>query len=117
VNCTRTAPWVREVTTRYASRGLAGLGVHTPEFEHERRPAAVAAHVKELGLGFPQLLDPDYSYWRALGNEYWPTVYLVDRCGRIRDRQIGEVHAGPPSGARLEKEIEALLAEAVPCGR
>jgi hypothetical protein len=27
------------------------------------------------------------------------------------------VHADQPSGQRLEKEIEALLAEAAPCGR
>lgn len=71
----------------------------------------MAAHAKKLGLDFPQLLDSDYGYWRALGNQYWPTVYLVDRCGRIRGHQIGEVHAGQPSGQRLESRLQALLAE------
>jgi hypothetical protein len=41
----------------------------------------------------------------------------VDRCGGIRARQIGEVHAGQPSGQRLESRIEALLAEGASCGR
>lgn len=51
------------------------------------------------------------SYWKALGNEYWPTTYLVDRCGRIRERHIGEVHDGAASGRDLEAKIEGLLAE------
>ena len=62
-------------------------------------------------LEYPQLLDRDMTYWRALENEYWPTTYLVDRCGRIRERHIGEVHEGGASGRDLEAKIEALLAE------
>jgi hypothetical protein len=116
VNCVRTAPWVREAAERYAGKGLLTLGVHAPEFAYERMAAAVAEHAGQLGLRFPNLLDPDFSYWRALGNEYWPTVYLVDRCGRIRTRQVGEVHSGQPSGERLERELQALLAETA-CGR
>jgi hypothetical protein len=40
----------------------------------------------------------------------------VDPCGRIRAHQIGEVHAGEPSGSRLEARIQALLAEDASCG-
>jgi hypothetical protein len=72
--------------------------------------------VRSHGLTFPQLLDNDYAYWNALENEYWPAIYLVDRCGRIRERAIGEVHADDASGRRLETRIEALLAEP-PCER
>jgi len=39
----------------------------------------------------------------------------VDRCGRIRGHQIGEVHAGEASGRRLEARIQALLAEDASC--
>jgi hypothetical protein len=60
-------------------------------------------------LSFPHYLDDDRAYWRALGNEYWPTLYLVDRCGRLRTSQIGEVHSKEVSGRRLEAQIEALL--------
>ncbi len=69
-------------------------------------------HSRRHGLHFPHLLDNDYSYWNALGNQYWPTLYLVDRCGRIRERSLGEVHLGDASGRRLEARIEELLAEA-----
>lgn len=96
---------------RYAPRGLTAVGIHTPEFAHERGREAVAAHAREHGLAFPQLLDNDSAYWNALGNRYWPAIYLVDRCGRIRERAVGEVHGGETSGLRLEALIEALLAE------
>lgn len=101
--------------TRHAGQGLAALGVHTPEFEHERDRARVATHAERLGLDFPHLLDPGFDYWRALGNEYWPTVYLVDGCGRIRHEQFGEVHDGQPSGRRLDAALQALLAEGPAC--
>ena len=88
-----------------------------PEFDHERQPDAVRRAVEQHGLDYPHLLDNDHAYWRALGNEYWPTTYLVDRCGRLRYRHIGEVHAGEPSGRALAERIEALLSEPSDCWR
>jgi hypothetical protein len=111
----RTAPWVRETVDHYHDRGLAALGVHAPEFAHERDRAAVARNAEKLGLDFPHLVDPDFEYWRALDNQYWPTVYLVDRCGRIRGRRIGEIHAGEPSGRQVEARVRSLLAEDGDC--
>jgi len=69
------------------------------------------------GLDFPHLVDNDLAYWKALHNEYWPAFYLVDRCGRIRTRQVGELHSGQPSGRGLEARIEALLSEPADCTR
>jgi hypothetical protein len=107
----RTIPWVRGVRERHATQGLVVVGVHTPEFDHERGKPNVLAAVREHALDFPHYLDEDYAYWKALGNQYWPSSYLVDRCGRIRVRHVGEVHDGQASGRSLEAEIERLLAE------
>jgi hypothetical protein len=96
---------------RYEGRGLLAVGIHTPEYPAERDRESVVRHVRRHGLSFPQFLDNDSAYWKALRNEYWPAVYLVDRCGRLRERAFGEVHAGEDSGRRLEARIEALLAE------
>jgi len=112
VNCVRTIPWVRAARERYAPRGLSVVGIHTPEMAFERERSAVEAEVRRRGLDFPHLVDDDYAYWNALENRYWPALYAVDRCGVLRARAIGEVHAGEASGERLEAEIEALLAEA-----
>ena len=91
------------------------MGVHTPELEAERQRGNVEAHVRELGLDWPHLIDNDYRYWNALENQYWPVVYLVDRCGTIRTRVIGEIHQGQYSGRRTEAAIEQLLAESPDC--
>jgi thiol-disulfide isomerase/thioredoxin len=115
INCVRSLPWVKDVRARYADRGLAVVGVHTPEFDHERERRNVEAAVAQHGLDYPHLLDDDYAYWKALENQYWPTAYLVDRCGRIRVRHVGEVHSGQQSGRALEREIERLLAEPSDC--
>jgi len=87
------------------------VGIHTPELPSEYVRSAVAAEVRKRRLDFPHLLDNDYAYWNSLGNHYWPAIYLVDRCGRIRGRAIGEVHADEPSGRGLDAQIETLLAE------
>ena len=54
-------------------------------------------------LDYPSYIDNGHLYWDALDNHYWPTVYLVDRGGRIHDLQIGEVHEGDGAAARLER--------------
>jgi hypothetical protein len=92
------------------------IGVHTPEFDHEREPEAVRSAVERLGLDYSHYLDNDYAYWNALGNQYWPTTYLVDRCGRIRASQIGEIHSGATSGRTVEQQIRGLLEERSECG-
>ena len=111
VNCVRTIPWVRDAVGRYGSRGFAVVGIHTPEMESERVRASVEEEVRRRQLDFPHLVDNDHAYWNALENQYWPALYLVDRCARIRATAIGEVHAGQASGERLAREVEALLNE------
>ncbi len=71
--------------------------------------------MKRHGLRYPQYLDNDHAYWRAIGAQYWPTNYLVDKCGLIRDVHVGEIHAGRKSGEEVEAAIEALLAEPRVC--
>jgi hypothetical protein len=115
VNCVRTLSWVRGVHEKYATKGVVVVGIHTPEFGFERKREAVEAAIKRHGLAYPNLLDMDMAYWKALDNHYWPTTYLVDKCGRVRERHIGEVHAGEESGAGLERTLVALLAEAPDC--
>jgi thiol-disulfide isomerase/thioredoxin len=110
-NCQATMPWLKDVQKRYAERGLALVGIHTPEFDFEHDRTRVAMEVRRQGLDYPHLLDNSSAYWNALGNQYWPTVYLVDRCGKLRDRHVGEVHSGEDSGRRVQARIEALLAE------
>lgn len=110
-NCYRSFPWLHELEAEYGPRGLVVVGVHTPEFKHERVRANVVAKVGEFGLGHPVMMDNDFSYWSALANRYWPAFYLVDRSGRLRSLHVGETHSGDRRARKIAAEIEELLQE------
>lgn len=112
-NCKRSLPWIKALASRYSNDGLVVVGVHTPEFKHEIEPAGVRQHVKEFGLDYPVMMDNDFSYWEAMNNRYWPTFYLIDKSGRVRQRVVGEVLPNSEKAAGIEARILALLAEAV----
>jgi thiol-disulfide isomerase/thioredoxin len=110
-SCRATVPWIKDVRQRYAERGLVLVGVHTPAFTFEHERKNVESEVRRHGLDYSHLLDNESAYMDALGTRGWPTVYLVDRCGRIRDFHMGEMYGRDESAKRLEARIEALLAE------
>lgn len=110
-NCYRSFPWMNDLEARLQPLGLQVIGVHTPEFEHEKVRENVAAKAAEFGLRHPIMLDNDFSYWRAMNNRYWPAFYLVDRQGRIRAAFYGETHAGDRRARRIEQLARQLLAE------
>ncbi|HSW12890.1 MAG TPA: redoxin family protein [Solimonas sp.] len=110
-NCYRSFPWLNTLEQRYASQGLQVIGVHTPEFEHERVHGNIAAKLVEYGLKHPVMIDNDFSYWNAIGNRYWPAFYLVDKQGRVRANYAGETHAGDARAREIEADIRKLLAE------
>jgi thiol-disulfide isomerase/thioredoxin len=109
-NCRNVEPHIRKWYQAYHSRGLEIIAVHSPEFDWERKPDNVRAYVRKRGIRYPVVLDNDFRIWRTWSNHYWPALYLVDKQGRVRYRQIGE-------GAyeRTEAMIRQLLAE--PAGR
>jgi thiol-disulfide isomerase/thioredoxin len=111
VNCLRSGAWVKSVANRHAKDGLVVIGVHTPELPEERSPENVRAAVKRLGIEHPVMIDGDFSYWNAMGNQYWPAFYVLDAQGRIQNRSIGEMHVNEPRARQIEAVIEKLLAE------
>lgn len=110
-NCYRSIPWLKSMESRLGPKGLALLGVHSPEFPHEQERARVIAKVKEFGIAHPVMLDNDYTYWRALDNHYWPAFYVIDKQGRLRGKFVGETHVGDERAKQVEALITNLLAE------
>jgi thiol-disulfide isomerase/thioredoxin len=90
VNWLRTLPYVTAWADRYRDRGLAVVGVHCPEFGFEHDLDNVRHATRELGVGYPVVIDNDFAIWQSLSNRFWPAVYLVDRDGRTRYRHFGE---------------------------
>jgi thiol-disulfide isomerase/thioredoxin len=104
VNWLRTLPYLSAWHERYRDRGLAVVGVHTPEFGFEHDLDNVRRAVGELGVGYPVVIDNDFAIWQAFANRYWPAVYLVDGEGRLRYEHFGE-----GAYAEIERAIQQLL--------
>jgi thiol-disulfide isomerase/thioredoxin len=106
VNCQRTLPYIREWHSKYAKLGLVIIGVHTPEFEFEKKRDNVERAARDAGLEYAIAMDSDYATWQAFDNHYWPAKYLIDASGEIRYKHFGE-------GAyeETERAIRKLLEE------
>lgn len=106
INCLDILPYVKQWYAKYRDHGFVVVGVHTPEFQSEHSLTYVQDAVTRLGVAFPVVVDNDYKIWHAYNNEYWPTVYLIDKQGRMRYSHIGEGDYGT-----TEQMIQRLLAE------
>jgi thiol-disulfide isomerase/thioredoxin len=103
-NCRNVEPYIKQWYERYQSRGLTVVAVHTPEFDSERQPENVQRYITGKNIRYPVVMDNDFSIWKRYGNRYWPTMYLVDRQGRLVYKQIGEGNYDA-----TERQIKALL--------
>ena len=97
---------------QFAKRGVEIIGVHTPETASERNVTNVVSKVKELGITYPVLLDQSAQNWKRWGQRCWPTVYLIDKQGRVRIAWEGELeYQGRGGFAKATQMIETLLKE------
>ena len=106
INCRNTLPFVKSWHDRYQAKGLTVIGVHSPELDEERKVENLRREVTSLGIRYAVVTDNDYQTWSAYHVEAWPTVFLLDKQGRIRWMHVGE---GDYDAAELL--IQKLLAE------
>jgi thiol-disulfide isomerase/thioredoxin len=112
INCIHNYPALKRWQAKYAEKGVTIVGVHTPEFEREKDLERIKVKAKENGLTFAIAVDNDAKTWRAWRNQYWPSVYLVDRRGRVRYHWEGELnYQGQKGEAVLARHLDELLAE------
>jgi hypothetical protein len=102
-------PSLKEWDRKYRDQGLVVIGNHYPEFSFEQDLANLQAAVADYGIEYAVAQDNEGATWRAYRNRYWPTLYLIDKQGRIR-----YVHIGEGGYNETEAAIRALLAEAYP---
>ncbi len=105
-NCRNTLPFVKGWDARYRAKGFTVIGVHSPEFDEERKIEHLRRQVASLGIMYPVVTDNDFQTWKAYSVEAWPTTFLLDKQGRIRWSHVGE--GGYSEAERL---IQKLLAE------
>jgi thiol-disulfide isomerase/thioredoxin len=92
INCLHVLDELRPLEEKY-SDVLVTVGVHSPKFEHEADPVALAAAVERYEIHHPVLDDPELETWKAYTARAWPTLVVIDPEGYIVAHLSGEGHA------------------------
>ena len=105
VNCHHVLAELRPIEAQFHDV-LTVVGVHSPKFEHEKRPETVASAIERHDIHHPVLNDPNMSTWQSYGVRAWPTLVLIDPEGFIVATYSGEGH-----GHALTATLERLVPE------
>ncbi|MBD5785833.1 redoxin domain-containing protein [Cellulosimicrobium terreum] len=105
VNCLHVLDELRELEESRRDE-LVIIGVHSPKFEHEADPAALAAAVERYDVRHPVLDDPELVTWSAYTARAWPTLVVIDPEGYVVAQMAGEGHA-----SALAALVDELVAE------
>ncbi|MFF1830446.1 NHL domain-containing thioredoxin family protein [Paenarthrobacter sp. NPDC058040] len=105
INCLHVLDELRPLEEKY-SDVLVTVGVHSPKFEHEADPVALASAVERYEIHHPVLDDPELATWKAYTARAWPTLVVIDPEGYIVAHLSGEGHADG-----LAVLLEELVAE------
>ncbi|GID95202.1 NHL domain-containing thioredoxin family protein [Amorphoplanes digitatis] len=92
INCLHVLDELRPLEQEYGD-ALVVIGVHSPKFEHERDPQALAAAVERYGVHHPVLDDADMAMWQQYASKAWPTLAVLDPEGYLVASMAGEGHA------------------------
>ena len=104
-NCRNIEPYVKAWHEKYATDGLVVIAIHSPEFQYEHDLTRVKEYIQDHELPYAVPIDNEFKTWRQYQNRYWPTLYLIDKEGKIQYIKIGEGGYN-----RTEQEIQRLLA-------
>jgi thiol-disulfide isomerase/thioredoxin len=91
-NCKATIPNLEALYAEHEGADFEIVGIHSPEFDYEKDPDAIAAAAEDLGVTWPIALDTARQSFRSWQGSpaYWPRTYVLDREGHIRFDHIGE---------------------------
>jgi thiol-disulfide isomerase/thioredoxin len=105
-NCRNTLPKMKEWYSKYMGDSFEMIGIHCPEFDHERDFDNVKESVSELGIKYPVATDNAFYNWYNYDVHAWPTIFIIDKKGNIRYHKVGE-----GSYKKTENKIKQLLEE------
>jgi thiol-disulfide isomerase/thioredoxin len=105
INCLHVLDELRPLEEKYGDV-LVVIGVHSPKFEHERDPKALAAAVERYGVRHPVVDDGDMHLWQQYAAKAWPTLAVIDPTGYLVASMAGEGHA-----EGLSRLLDELIAK------
>jgi peroxiredoxin len=112
INCIRNLPHYQDWYEKFSKSDVTIIGIQTPETEAERSLENLKRQVQERKIEYPVVFDAQSANWKAWGNDMWPSVYLIDKQGRVRNWWYGELNWKGATGEEfIRKRIDALVAE------
>ena len=101
--CQYAFPFLERLHKAYGNKGVALVGVS------QNDPKDTAAFIKEFGVTFPILLDPqkDYPASNAYGLTNVPTLFFIGQDGEIEVSSVGWVKSDFEEIAREMAETAA----------
>ena len=114
INCQHNLPSYARWQKQFAKKGVEIIGIHTPETEEEKDIANVKKFLKERSITYPILFDGEGKNWNGWSQQFWPTVWLIDKKGLVRYRWQGELGWNGAKGEQIvARKIQELLDERV----
>lgn len=111
-NCINNYPAYKRWLEKYNSSQVVMIGIHTPETAAEESVDKVTAKAKENNLKFAIAVDNSKANWNAWSTNVWPSVYLVDKKGKVRFWWYGELNWQQAKGEQwMTDKIDMLLRE------
>jgi peroxiredoxin len=98
--CKKAIPELAEMHQRYASEGLVVLGLT------DERRETVERFTRKTEIPYRLVLDADGRVKARYGVSALPTVFVVDRAGRVQD-----VVVGGGQGPRIETAVKEALGD------
>ena len=112
INCKNNYPVYLGWQETFRDENVAIIGIQTPETKAEHDIDLIRQRAEEAGFTFPILADIEKNNWQAWGNSMWPSVYVLDKQGYIREFWPGELRWEGATGDKyLQEQIEKLMKE------
>lgn len=112
INCIHNFPHYRKWHAQLPRDRVTLIAFHTPETPAEHDLENLKRAVKEQDLQFPIAVDNRKENWNVWGNNIWPSVYVIDKQGYVRNWWYGELNwQGATGEQQMRAKINQLLAE------
>jgi thiol-disulfide isomerase/thioredoxin len=103
--CKTEIPGYVKLQKKYADDGLVIVGVSVDT----EGPAPVKKFMKDYGINYPIVMGDDDIVAAFAPIEGYPTTFIIDRDGKIRNKKLGR-----EATESYEKEILAVLKPSAP---
>ena len=112
INCRNNYPVYTDWQQKFEDKNVVLIGIQTPETEAEHNVDLIRQRAEEADFTFPILADIEKDNWQTWGNSMWPSVYVLDKQGYIREFWPGELRwEGATGDSYLQQQIEKLMRE------